>query len=532
MTEQTATASRPAISVVGQFFRNVATIYFGMIVGFLITFFFTPYLVGKLGKDLYGIWQLAFQILVYLGMVDVGMKQAIVRYISRHYANQEWVELNEVFSSSVKIYSIISATVVVVSLVIAYGLIGRFSIPDELVQTSRYVFLLLALDQVVTYFMIPFTALGAFHRFDISNGIRIARQVLQTVGIIFMLEMNYGMLYMAAVVTATGILMNLSMNWFRVAKFPEMKFSFKAIKTARIKSMFGYSVVSFLMVVAGIVIFQTDNIVIWMFISPAAVAVYSIGSALVNQLRAVVGIVATPLVPTISHYEARGEFEKINEIYLTSTRYLYFISTFVGVSSFLFAGPFILLWVGPEFTQSILVVQILIIGAALHLPQSMANSVLMGISKHRAALYVLVAEAIANIGLSIALVTLTDLGIIGVALGTTIPQLLIYSIIYPLVYHRTVKAELKLFYLTALRSIIIGLSVTIPTVWGIVHLLHPDTWMIFFGEVFLVTLAAGLVFSAFVLKPNDRQRIIDKVKQRLNRMAPPPKNEPPENKGS
>lgn len=497
-------------SVIGQFFKNVFSIYIGMIIGIVITFFFTPYLVDELGKEQYGVWQLAFSILAYMGLADIGMKQSIVRYISKYYATKDWHQLNQVFSSSVPVYGIIASVILVVVSVIGFAAIQHFQLPDELVEVAKYTFLFLGLDQVLTYIFIPFTALGAFHRFDISNAFRVGRQVVQTILIVLLLEMGYGLVAMAGMIVVLNLFTQLGMNYVRQRMFPEMRFSRALINRDKTRELLHYGIFSFLIVVTWIVIFQTDNIVIGYFISMEAVALYSVAAALVTQVRGAIGVMATPLVPTISHLESGEQFEMIRTIYRKSTRYLYFVSGFITVSILIFGRPFINLWLGPDFEQSVIIIHILIVAGAFYLPQSICNSILLGISRHKIAFYILGSEALSNIILSIILVK--TMGIIGVALGTAIPQIIIYVFVYPVVFHRVIKADVRHFYFSSLRSLTLAAVTITPIAYLIVSLIDPVSWGTFILDCAIVTLAFLVLLVVMILDPEDRQKMIAKLR--------------------
>ncbi|UCD18522.1 MAG: polysaccharide biosynthesis protein [Candidatus Zixiibacteriota bacterium] len=502
-------------TVIGQFFKNILTSWTGMVIGVAITFFFTPYLISMLGKDQYGIWTLAFSIIAYMGLADMGMKQAIVRYISKFYAVKDWVQLNQVFSSSVRIYAVIAVILAIATLIIVFGLLDLFKIPAEYMRITRIAFLVLGFNHAIGYALLPFTALGAYHRFDITTCFNVGARIAQTLAIVVMLELGYGLVAMAVMVAAMTLLSKLSINYIRMKKYPENRFSFAAINREKTRMLLGYGWFSFLIVATWIVIFQTDNIVIGAFLSMKAVAVYSIAAAIVTQLRSSINIISVPLVPAISHFEAEKDFARIMTIYRKSTRYLYFISTYLCISILFYGGPFIQLWVGPDFIPAILILHILIIAGAVYFPQMTANSVLLGISKHKVAFYILAAEAIANIGLSLMLVR--PYGTVGVALGTAIPQLAIYLFVYPYVFYRVMASDVKVFYLTAARSIVYAILLVLPPAFVMAELVTPDSWGRLITDCLVVTAVMLTGLGFFILEPIDRDRLLGKVRRALTR---------------
>lgn len=497
-------------TVIGQFFKNVLTSWMGMVIGIVITFFFTPYLISMIGKDQYGIWTLAFSIIAYMGLADLGMKQAIVRYISKYYAVEDWPQLNQVFSSAVRVYALIGLAIAAATVLIVFVFIDYFQIPEEYLKIARISFLVLGINQAIGYALLPFTALGAYHRFDITTMFNVGAKIAQTVGIVLLLELGYGLVAMAFMVAAMTLLAKLFINYIRIRKYPENRFSFAAIDKEKTKMLLGYGWFSFLIVATWIVIFQTDNIVIGAFISMEAVTVYSIAGAIVTQLRSAINIISVPLVPAVSHFEAGKDFDRIMTIYNKSSRYLYYVSACLALAIIFFGGPFILLWVGPDFIPAISILHVLIIAATVFFPQMIANSVLLGISKHKIAFYILAAEAIANIGLSLALVG--RYGIMGVALGTAIPQMIIYLFIYPVVFYRTMASTVGVFYRTAAQSIILAVVFVLPPAWLMREILAPESWMMLIVDCTVLSISAIIGMAWVILEKDDRDRLFLKIR--------------------
>jgi Na+-driven multidrug efflux pump len=154
---------------------------------------------------------------------------------------------------------------------------------------------------------------------------------------------------------------------------------------------------------------------------------------------------------------------------------------------------------------------ILIVPAAVNFPQLIANSVLYGISKHKITFYVLLAEGLSNIALSLILVYL-GYGIVGVAIGTAAPQFIIYVLIYPIVFYRVLKTPVSHFYKTAARSLLYSAVICAPPAWIMYHLLRPDTWLNFLIGGCTTALVAALGFYRFLMEPDDKKRLIDKLR--------------------
>jgi O-antigen/teichoic acid export membrane protein len=504
-------------SVIGQFFKNVLTTYASVVISLLITFFFTPYLISMLGKVEYGVWTLMFSIVAYMELADLGMRQSLVRNISKYLATEDWPQLNQVFSSSVLIYFFVGAIIQVATLIVTFFFLDSFQIPVDLMNVAKACLLVLGTNQAVSFMVIPFASMGPYHRFDINVYFTLPTRIVQTVGVIFLLEYGLGLLEMAFLVMAMSFLSRFGLHLARRRMFPKVRFSFKYITKDKTRELINYAMYSFLIVAMLMIIYQTDNIIIGRFISMEAVSVFSIGAALIAQLRSIVYNISVPLVPTISHFEAEKRFDRIVSVYDRSTNYLYYLAGLLTVCTFAFGGPFVLLWVGDDFTESITILYLLIVPAAINFPQLIANSVLFGISRHKIIFYVLAAEAVAKIILSLILVKYW--GIVGVAIGTAVPQLIIYSVVYPIAFYRELKTPVSQFYKTASRSLLYSAIICIPPAWLMYHFLRPDTWLNFLIGGCFTALVAAVGFYRLLLDADDKKRLIEKLRSIIMKMT-------------
>lgn len=504
-----------AAPVIRQFFKNTFTSYITAALSIGITLVFTPYLISMLGKEKYGIWQLSFSLIGYMALANLGMKQSLVRYYSKYYATENWDGVNGIYNAAVRIYTGLATVILILTPIVAFLILPNFQIEPDMFRIAQVVVITLGIAQTANLFFVPFSAVGGFHRFDVSNYFRVGRAILEPLTMVVVLELGRGLQTMAWAVLALTMVYWLSINAYRARAFPKMALTLGKVESENYRLLFGYGIIAFLIMIADFLIYHTDNLVIGWFLSMEAVAVYAISSSITAKIRGVIGILAVPLVPTISHFEAHQDFGRIQTIYRKAMLYLYFIAAFVAVTVVFFGGPFIRLWVGEDFVESIPVLKILMLGSAIAYPQLIANSILYGLSKHKIVFYVLLGEALCNIGLSIVLIHLW--GITGVAWGTTIPQLVIYSVVYPLVFQRVIGGPAKQFYANASRSIVVSAVITVPIAWAMRTLLPPDSWLSWVIDCTIVSLAALLGLFLFVLEGPDRQRLLAKLRSALGR---------------
>ncbi len=496
--------------------KNVFSNWASFGVGIVVAFFLSPFLVHSLGKQNYGIWALVFSIIYYTNLLDAGMKQSLARYIPKYYAREEYGKVNEVINSSNLIYSITGTLVILVSLAIATFFIGAFKIDSQSIGLMRATLIIVGFDQAIAFYFMAGTAIGPFHRYDISNIIGIVSSIAQALLIFAFLSMGYGIVTLAAITLISDLIRNIVRRWYQQRLVPQLSFKIGYISKDMIRELLGYGFISFFIVAGWMIVFQSDNIVIGLFISATAVAYYNIAGTLINYLRLLINAIGVPLVPAISHIDALGDRAQVAGLYARLTRYLFYLTTCICAITLMFGAKFIYTWMGPEFIQTVKVLHILIVPVSLYLPQVVANSILLGIGKHRPLLYILLVESAVNLGLSLILVR--PLGIYGVALGTATAQILIYTYIFPLVFHRLIGASLGQFYINSLKMIALGLLLTVP-IGLVMRSINPSNgWGSLFvdGVVMLVMVLSGFWFGA--LDNADRDRVIRRFQK--GRLAP------------
>ena len=160
--------------------------------------------------------------------------------------------------------------------------------------------------------------------------------------------------------------------------------------------------------------------VIGTMVSAAAVTYFTIGSRLVDYASEVVSSLAQIFVPMSSQSQAKGDLDALRKIFVVGNRACSFI-IFPITAIFTVLGKSVIeAWVGPKYVSaSYPVLLVLLYPTTLMLAQSASGRTLWGMAKHRTWAWVVLAEGVANLILSIILVR--PYGIMGDAIGTAIP---------------------------------------------------------------------------------------------------------------
>ena len=492
-------------NIVRQFSKNVFSSWVSLAVRVVLVFLVNPFIIHTLGNSLYGAWMLVFSIINYLTIFDLGLKQAVVRFVSKFLGLKDFNKINSVLNTSFAVYSLIGIATIGVSLIVSYLVLDKFNIPPDILSQAQLVLLIIGVNVAVNFIMSAWAdSLGAFHRFDVVNGLLIAEDILRNVTIVYLLLNGYGIVSMALSFLGFSILRQIIGAIALKRLFPEIKFSIRFVNRETMKMLYNYGLIGFFISIAWLLIANTDNVIIGYFFDTSAVAKYAIAGSIIIYLRNLILAVAFPLRPVISHYDALGRRENISIIYSKGTKYLYFITFVIGGAAIFLADDFIKLWLGPGYQQTADILKILVLPAALYLPQTIANSVLYGIEKHRNILYLIIVEGVLNLGIS--LILLKEYGIYGVAFGTVIPQVLLYLIVMPKIVQKLLGFGLVEFYKSTFISIFSALIVSAGSAYILQRILDINNWPVFFLVVALIA-AISLTAGYLIADSDDIKRI-------------------------
>ena len=483
-------------NLVRQFGKNIFSSWASLAIRVILVFLVNPYIIHTLGNDQYGVWILVISILNYVTILDLGMKQALVRFISKYLGREDYDSINSILSTAYFVYNIAGLAVVALTLLLSFFALDWLQIPDQFLFQGRMALIIMGINMALGFFWVTRgDSLGAFHRYDITYGLMILEDVLRTAAIIVLLKSGLGLIPFALAFFVFSQLKLMIGAGFQKKLFPGVTVCLKLANRGAAREIFQYGLISFLISVAWLFIANTDNVLIGYFLNTAAVTKYSIAAGFIVYLRAFIHAVSFPLRPMISHYEAVDKLGNILFIYTRGTKYFYFLTFLIGGITLVFADHLILLWMGPGYEESAMILKILVMPAAVFLPQAIAASVMYGVDKHRQLLYIIIVEGLLNLVLSIFLVK--RYGLAGIAYGTIIPQILIYLFIVPFIIRSILGLNLRRFYSSFIYSGGGAIAVSYITGYLLTRLLVPDGWTVFFAETGVaaaITIFFGYLF--------------------------------------
>jgi O-antigen/teichoic acid export membrane protein len=486
---ETAAADDKNAAIRGQVALGTAINYAGRLINLGVWFVLTPIILSHLGTTEYGLWALVASFVAYGSLADLGIGQAITKYVAEYRARGDNDTASQLISTALVLYCVLAVVVVAIAALIAPFVPDVIKVPRNAHATTSWLVVLTAVGVAV---QLPsncaIAVLRGLNRYDYINLIGTFAFLNLGIGIIVILLLGGKVLAITALAVPVTLLWLAPTIWLIHRSAPELRFGFHGAQRRHARRVLLFGSALFGIQVAQVVKLQSDEFVIGATLPVRAVSPYSVArklSGLPGQLTSQFVIV---LLPLASRMHAEGDAGMLREIYLAGMRLTIAMFSVVGGALIIFAHPFLLAWV-PKAAGSADIVVLLTIAALLEALIAPVSQALQGMNRHQPLVIFALASAVLNLALSIALIG--PLGVRGVALGTLIATFLEAAVVLPFG-----ARVLAVHAGDVLRRVLIpGLLPLVPML-AVLLLLHATAAPSTIPAIALSGLAAAVVYSA------------------------------------
>ena len=472
-----------------QYRRNLFTGYGLMAAEVAVAFILTPYIIVKLGVAAYGIWSLMISVIGYMGLVDIGIRGSVGRYINHYLARDDERAVSEVVGTSTVVLSALAAVAGLASIFVAQNFQTLFpKTPDALVDDVAFALPLLAAGLWLSFIgSIVGNLVAARELTFINNVVGLLMLAVKTAAIYWVLDAGYGIRGLVVANTVLGVVGFVISIVILVRVFKDRTPNFLLFSWSRLKEIWLYSVAAITSRTASTMANDSAPIIGMWLLGPEAVAIYSVAMTLTQQGRRLIDQANASIFASVMKAGSIKDFAGLRDLYIRYMDIAFAIGSLVMVGLMVFSTDFLVLWVGPEYAVGGWVVAILAFGYLAQSVASTANLTLASLDKIGITVKIGVGEAVACAVLTAALPGLFGLGLIGLALGTTLPRLFTSLALYPRLTLDLLGPELKAPMFAAIRRNLL-LCVGALALFASVHAAIPGrSWPALVGTVAFVT---------------------------------------------
>lgn len=421
--------------MVRTFLRNIISNWAAMFINIIVAFFMMPFVINEVGNTAYGCWALLQSLTSYMFLLDFGLRSSLNRHLAKFYAQGNHRQAIQMCNAGLMIYLMICLAVLAASGVLAGTFQRFFAFPELDSTTIVWVVILIGSSVALRFPAAVFDAiLTGLQRYDLMNIAAILSLFVRTALTVYSLKSGYALLAMA-LATLLASLLNLLLSYMLAARvYPAMRFDVSAPDMSTLKMLGHHGLYAYILIGATRIITDAGNVILGAFVGAAAVTFYSIAASLTTYATNVISGISTTIPPAASDLEAKGEHEGLKALCIRGTKFILLAGLPVLLAFILRGDTFIRLWIGEDFYASYPPLVLLSIAWAFNYLQSAAACVLIGLSRHKMAAWLVLAQAILNLGLSLVLVR--PMGMLGVAWGALIASVVMNLVFQVHALHR------------------------------------------------------------------------------------------------
>src|SRR5437016_6444122 len=364
--------------------RAVATSWVAVVANASVGIFLTPYVLFRSGDEAFGVWVLIVNLVGYYGILDAGVRSAILRYVSRHKELNEQEKVNEVLASAFYYYLGACILVILATHLSVDPLSRFFSIHSQVLGEFKSLFLLAGLVQGMTLPLMVFaSSLEAAGRFDQVYLTTVGCLALRVVAIIYVLHVGGGLFAVGATTILSQLLAYCIQVPLALRAHPGFTLHPKWIRMAVLRNMFRYGSISVGVGIAERMRTYVYPILIARILSPITVTVFALPMKILSFPTDGIGTMTEIMNPLSSQLEARNDFAKLRELIQMSVQSAFLVLAPFAAFLFIFGRELLTLWVGPQYTIAYPLLVLLIFGVGVAATQCCVQSMLFGIERHR-----------------------------------------------------------------------------------------------------------------------------------------------------
>jgi O-antigen/teichoic acid export membrane protein len=434
--------------------RNVGTRYLVILVDGAIGLVLLPFNVHHLGQAAWGLWMLTASLNAYFSVLDLGYGGSITRFVALYRARRDVRGLNEIVSTLACLFTVLGLLAYGVFVTVAFNFSALFNVGPDQAETGRDLLLLSGLFVCLGF---PFSVFGGvmngFQRYDLNNVVAIATSALVALTNVALLLAGRSLVELVAATTAIRIAAYFVYRFNAYRVFPALSIRFSHVRASRLREVTGFSIYISIIDWSNKLNYSVDAVVIGAFLSPAAVALWTVPRRIAEFLQQLTNQLNGVLLPIIVDSGTTSHDARLRTVLVQGTKLSLFAVVPVAAAVFMLSGPLIHAWVGPAFDKSAPITQVLVAVIAVRVGNATATTVLKGAGQHKLLAMTNLGTALANLALS--LLWIRRYGLMGQAFGTLIP---------------VTGAALFVLWPAACRRVGIGVADAIRTaVW-------PATW--------------------------------------------------------
>jgi O-antigen/teichoic acid export membrane protein len=284
--------------------------------------------------------------------------------------------------------------------------------------------------------------LSSLQRWDILAGTIMASEVLRAAAIVVAFSLGFGLISLAGISVTASLGATAASIIFARRLYP-VSIDRHLFQSQMLPQLMNYSLSTLMYSSSQIILLQSGKTLVGLLYGPAAVTVFAIPFMVLIMMSQMVQQAAQPLRPATTVLDSEGQSAEIGRMYVSATKYALMVAIPSSLLFMLWGERLLKAWVGADFSsQSAAVLFVMTIPQMLRAVNNIGFFVLSGLGQHRFFGQITLAESILGVVVAYLLAVPLGFGLLGVALGIAVVELIISGFVVPLHVFRQLGCDI------------------------------------------------------------------------------------------
>jgi O-antigen/teichoic acid export membrane protein len=313
--------------------------------------FAVPVLTRQLGIDRFGVLALAWTVIGYFSLFDLGLGRALTKLVSEKLGAKEPGQIPEIVRTALVLMLMLGIVGMVSAAALSPWLVyTALNVPEGIKEETLSSFYLLSFSIPIVILTAGLRGiLEAYQKFEVVNIIRGTLGAFTFFGPLLVLPFSHSLIPVVAVLLAgriVALLIHFSLCWATLPSTGGQRFFDGALARPLVRQGSWMTVSN----VIGPLMVYVDRFLIGVFVSMAAVAYYVTPYEVVTKLWVIPGALAAVLFPTFAA-QLSGDQWRTVRLYSGALKSLLIMILPLCLVMVTFAGEGFELWLGSEFAM-------------------------------------------------------------------------------------------------------------------------------------------------------------------------------------
>ena len=485
--------------------------YVAIFLNIAITFFYTPWMIRKIGVSDYGLYSLVYSFISYF-ILDFGLNQAIQRFIAKYRAEGSVDKVEKMIGITTTVYLIIDIIIFAVLFVLYFFISNIFTgLTPEEIERLKGLYIIAGIFSVLSFMFKPMTgAMMAFEYFVEERILEMIHRVGAVVGVCIALSLGADVF--ALILINGAFSLGTSIVKFIIFKQKsKLNIQWGYFNKVELKGIFSFSMWTFGNGLTQRMRLSLIPSILGILSNSSEIAIFAMGMSLEGMVYTLSSAVNGLFLPTVSRMVYNKKREEIMSLMVRVGRVQLYIIGLIFSGFLIFGQQFLHLWVGDEFANVYWVLLLLIVSYLVSLTQRIADDLIYVENKIK---HITIRLFIFSaIGLGVACLLTKQLGAIGCAIGTCV-GLCAYQFSINVFYKKNLHLDLALFFRECHLKIMPLMVAVTAVAYFAVDRLMLDSWVKLIGCIAIYAMVFALL--CYLILFNKEEKGLIKIKKLKN----------------